>query len=83
MIYLMINFNASVVIDYLKSIKPDQPFTVEDLVRTVGQSLGGQWAGIFEIQAQEDIEKYLLDQGLINEYGSTKLYTIDKKVNKL
>ena len=71
------------IIDYLKSIKPDQPFTIEDLVRTVGQNLGGQWAGIFEIQAQSDIEKYLLDQNLIIEYGSTKLYTIDNKVKKL
>jgi hypothetical protein len=72
-----------IINDYLKSIKPNQPFTIEDLVRTVGQNLGGQWAGTFEIQLQEEIKNYLIDQGLINEYGTTKLYTIDKKVSKL
>ena len=72
-----------IINDYLKSIKPNQPFTIEDLVRTVGQNLGGQWAGTFEIQLQEEIKNYLIDQGLINEYGTTIRYTIDKKVIKL
>ena len=72
-----------IINDYLKSIKPNQPFTIEDLVRTVCQNLGGQCAGSFEIQLQEEIKNYLIDQGLINEYGTTKLYTIDKKVSKL
>jgi hypothetical protein len=62
------------LIDYLKSIKPGQPFTIEDLVRNLGRDSGEQWAGVFEIQAVGEIEKYLLEQGLIKEVGSTKLY---------
>jgi len=72
------------IIGYLKSIKADQPFTIEDLVRTLGRDSGEQWAGIFEIQAQGDIENYLLEQGLIKEYGTTKLYnTVGGKLKNL
>lgn len=64
--------------DYLKSIKPGQPFTIEDLVRNIGRDSGEQWAGVFEIQTQDEIEKYLLKQGLIKEVGTTKLYNTTK-----
>jgi hypothetical protein len=62
------------IIKYLQDLKPLQPFTIEDLVRNLGKSHGEDWKGVFEIAIQDEIEKYLVEKGLIKEYGTTKLY---------
>lgn len=62
------------ILNYLKELKPLQPFTIEDLVRTLGQSSGESWKGVFEIALQDEIEKYLIEKELIKEYRTTKLY---------
>lgn len=68
--------NKQEIIDLLKSFEPGQPFTIEQLVRTIGQNKGEKWAGVFEIQIQAEIESYLLNEGLIKECGVTKIYNI-------
>lgn len=68
--------NKQEIIDLLKSYEPGQPFTIEQLVRTIGQNKGEKWAGVFEVQLQTEMESYLLEEGLIKECGVTKIYTI-------
>ncbi len=65
--------------DSLSEFELSQPFTIEHLVRKMGEKRGEKWAGAFEVNAQVEIEKILLDDGLIKEYGETKLYTKQAK----
>ena len=44
--------NKQEIIDLLKSFELGQPFTIEQLVRTIGQNKGEKWAGVFEVQLQ-------------------------------
>jgi|GEM_PF-2104363 len=71
------------LIQLLKNIKPTQPFTIECLTRNFLLKQGLDWQSIYEINAQVEIEKYLLEQELIKECGTTKLYNIGNKVEKL
>jgi len=68
--------NKQEIIDLLKSFEPGQPFTIEQLVRTIGQNKREKWAGVFEIQLQAEIESYLIKEGFIKECGVTKIYNI-------
>lgn len=69
------------IIDLLKSFEPGQPFTIEQLIRTIGQNKGEKWEGVFEVEIQVEMESYLLKEGLIKEYGITKTYNrIEKKI---
>ncbi len=53
----------------------DQPFTIDQVVRKLGELNGKLFAGVYEIIAIEELEKHLNEEGLIKEYGTTKLYT--------
>lgn len=76
--------NEKELIEILKTFHPTQPFTIEELLRNLGKSKDQKWDGIFEVQAQEEIEKYLLKRELIIDTKKTsKLYNIDIEVNKL
>jgi hypothetical protein len=46
------------------------------LVRTIGKNKGEKWAGVFEVEIQNEIESYLLKEKLILESGVTKTYII-------
>ena len=73
--------NKQEIIDLLKSFEPGQPFTIEQLVRAIGQNKGEKWAGVFEVQLLAEMESYLLKEGLIKECGVTKIYSkIEKKL---
>ncbi len=72
----MEKFNTKELQDSLNSFEPGQSFTIEHLVRKVGEKKGEKWAGVFEVEAQVEIERYLLEMGLIKECGETKLYNI-------
>ena len=71
----MESFDSKKIAALLTSIQSGQPFTIEELVRKHGESQGALWAGVFEIEAVENIRKYLMENDLIKEYGTTKLYT--------
>ena len=64
----------SLIIEVLKSFRPDQPFTTHEVLRKIGESKGEGWAGIFEVAKAEELEKYLLENKLIKEYGTVKTF---------
>ncbi len=68
----------------LKKFKKLQPFTIECITRDFLKEKDGlDWQNYHEIELQGMIEKYLQEHGLIDDYGTTKLYTISVKVNEL
>lgn len=70
--------NKQEIIDLLKSFEPGQPFSIEELVRTIGKNKGEKWAGVFEVEIQNEIASYLLKEKLILESGVTKTYILIK-----
>lgn len=70
----MEKFDNKELLDSLNSFEPGQSFTIDHLVRKIGEKKGEKWAGVFEVTAQVEIERYLLEEGLIKECGETKLY---------
>ena len=63
------------ILDYLQTIRPEQPFTMEQLMRAVGQNNGNPWT-MFELEYIEEIAQELLQGGLIKDTGNTtKVYT--------
>jgi hypothetical protein len=80
----MTNESQQKIENLLKEIPKDRPFSIEEFVRTLLNKDGERWHGVWEVQAQVEIEEYLNNRGLINEYGTTKLYQINNdKVKKL
>lgn len=63
----------------LKQFSPNQPFTIEELTRQLLSSKELVWQHYHEIEAQNHIEQYLKDEGLVQEYGTTTLYNLTKK----
>lgn len=72
------------LIDLLKTFQSDQSLTIESLTREYLRRQGLIWQGYKEIEAQVEIEKYLIDNGLIKDSGkTTKLFNVDKKIKTL
>lgn len=64
----------SKIIQALESFHPDQPFTVEELVRKIGEAQGEGWAGVFEVEAAANLENYLLEKNLLKKFGTITTY---------
>lgn len=79
----MTDKGQQMIIDYLKSLQSNQPFTIEDLMRTLGEEKGEPWS-MFETEHIEEIENFLIEQNLIIDTGkTTKLYNTANKVKTL
>lgn len=72
------------LINLLKSIPSDQNVTIEYLTREHLKNNGLSWQSYSEIEAQIELEKFLLQEGLIKDTGkTTKLYSVDSKIKRL
>lgn len=62
------------VLKILQSMKTGQPFTVEQIIRKFGEKKGEEFDGLYESEKAGELEKALNEEGLIKEFGTTKLY---------